>query len=252
MEGRGWGQTQALIILQGASRQAITSSTSCKTRKYPPIRRLPIHLNQRDFNLSILKKYRSKTSYLTTLVSTMASEPPHPTISAGDHKAYMEYALERACLSPPASTKFCVGAVLVDADENVILSTGYSLELPRDSLGDPGSTHAEQCCFIKVAQKHNLPEERIGEVLPKNTVLYTTMEPCNKRLSGNRTCVERILRLNGAIKVIYVGIREPEVFVGENVGMQKLKDAGVIVEVVEGMQDRILQVSTAGHEVEKS
>ncbi len=182
----------------------------------------------------------------------MASEPPHPTISAGDHKAYMEYALERACLSPPASTKFCVGAVLVDADENVILSTGYSLELPRDSLGDPGSTHAEQCCFIKVAQKHNLPEERIGEVLPKNTVLYTTMEPCNKRLSGNRTCVERILRLNGAIKVIYVGIREPEVFVGENVGMQKLKDAGVIVEVVEGMQDRILQVSTAGHEVEKS
>jgi len=252
LEGRGWGQTQALIILQGASRQAITSSTSCKTRKYPPIRRLPIHLNQRDFNLSILKKYRSKTSYLTTLVSTMASEPPHPTISAGDHKAYMEYALERACLSPPASTKFCVGAVLVDADENVILSTGYSLELPRDSLGDPGSTHAEQCCFIKVAQKHNLPEERIGEVLPKNTVLYTTMEPCNKRLSGNRTCVERILRLNGAIKVIYVGIREPEVFVGENVGMQKLKDAGVIVEVVEGMQDRILQVSTAGHEVEKS
>ena len=41
-------------------------------------------------------------------------------------------------------------------------------------------------------------------------------------------------------------------FVGENVGMQKLKDAGVIVEVVEGMQDRILQVSTDGHEVEKS
>ncbi len=64
--------------------------------------------------------------------------------------------------------------------------------------------------------------------------------------------MERILRLNGAIKVVYVGIREPEVFVGENVGMQKLKDAGVIVEVVEGIQDRILQVSTAGHEVEKS
>lgn len=211
---------------------------------------LPNYLNLRDFNLFIAKS--QVQNFLRTLVSTMASELPHPTISAGDHKAYMEYALERARLSPPAITKFCVGAVLVDADENAILSTGYSLELPRDSLGDPGSTHAEQCCFIKVAQKHNLPEERIGEVLPKNTVLYTTMEPCNKRLSGNRTCVERILRLNGAIKVVYVGIREPEVFVGENVGMQKLKDAGVIVEVVEGIQDRILQVSTAGHEVEKS
>ena len=180
----------------------------------------------------------------------MASEQPYPTIAAGDHKAFMAYALDRARLSPPASTKFCVGAVLVDADKNKILSTGYSLELPRDSLGDPGSTHAEQCCFIKVAQKHNIPEERIGEVLPTNTVLYTTMEPCNKRLSGNRTCVERILRLNGAIKVVYVGIKEPEVFVGENVGRRRLQDAGVAVTIVEGMQDEILKVSTAGHETE--
>jgi pyrimidine deaminase RibD-like protein len=171
----------------------------------------------------------------------MASEPSHSTIAAGDHMGYMEYALEQARLSPPAPTKFCVGAVLVDADKNEILSTGYSMELP-------GNTHAEQCCFIKVAQKHNLPEERIGEVLPKNTVLYTTMEPCNKRLSGNRTCVERILRLNGAIKVVYVGIKEPEIFIGENVGRKRLEDAGVVVTFVEGIQDRILEVSTAGHE----
>ncbi|KAI9768051.1 MAG: hypothetical protein M1839_004211 [Geoglossum umbratile] len=170
----------------------------------------------------------------------MASEPSHPIIVAGDHRGYMEYALERARLSPPAPTKFCVGAVLVDAEKNDILSTGYSMELP-------GNTHAEQCCFTKVAQKHNLPEERIGEVLPKNTVLYTTMEPCNKRLSGNRTCVERILTLNGAIKVVYVGIKEPETFVGGNVGRKRLEDAGVVVTVVEGMQDRILEVSTAGH-----
>ncbi len=180
----------------------------------------------------------------------MAFESSHPKIAAGNHEGFMEYALDKARLSPPASTKFCVGAVLVDAEKNEILSTGYSLELPRDSLGDPGSTHAEQCCFIKVAQKHNLPEERIGEVLSKNTVLYTTMEPCNKRLSGNRTCVERILRLNGAIKVVYVGIKEPEIFVGENVGRKRLEDAGVEVTIVEGMQDRILKVSTAGHEAE--
>jgi pyrimidine deaminase RibD-like protein len=171
----------------------------------------------------------------------MASELSHPIIAAGDHKGFMEYALEQARLSPPAPTKFCVGAVLVDADKNEILSTGYSMELP-------GNTHAEQCCLIKVAQKHNLPEERIGEVLPKNTVLYTTMEPCNKRLSGNRTCVERILRLNGAIKVVYVGIKEPEIFIGENVGRKRLEDAGVVVTFVEGIQDRILEVSTAGHE----
>ena len=178
----------------------------------------------------------------------MASEPSHPSIAADDHKEYMEYALDQARLSPPVPTKFCVGAVLVDADKNEILSTGYSMELPGDTPGDPGNTHAEQCCFIKVAQKHNLPEERIREVLPNKTVLYTTMEPCNKRLSGNRTCVERILRLNGAIKAVYVGINEPETFIDENVGRKRLEDAGVKVMFVEGMQDRILKVSTAGHE----
>ena len=177
----------------------------------------------------------------------MASELSHPVITAGDHAAFMEYALEKARLSPPAPTKFCVGAVLVDADRGEILSTGYSMELPDDNPDDPGKTHAEQCCFIKVARKHHLPEDRVGEVLPKNAALYTTMEPCNRRLSGNRTCVERILRLQGAIKTVYVGIKEPEKFIGENLGMKRLRDAGIEIEVVEGMQDRILEVSTAGH-----
>lgn len=182
----------------------------------------------------------------------MASKLSDLFIAAGDHKGYMEYAIEQARLSLPSPTKFCVGAILVDADKNEILSTGYSKELAEYTPTDPGSTHAEQCCFIKVAQQHNLPEERIGEVLPENTVLYTTMEPCNRRLSGNRTCVERILRLNGAIKAVYVGIKEPGTFIGENVGKKRLEDAGISVILVEGLQDRILEVSMAGHEKEKS
>lgn len=56
------------------------------------------------------------------------------------------------------------------------------------------------------------------------------------------------MRLNGAIKVVYVGIKEPETFIGENVGRKMLEDAGVVVKFVEGMEDRILEVSTAGHE----
>lgn len=159
----------------------------------------------------------------------------------------MEYALKQALLSPPASTKFCVGAVLVDADSNRIISTDYSLELPRDSLGDLGTTHAEQCCFIKVAQKYDIPEDRIGEVLFANGVLFTTMEPCNKRLSGNGTCVARI-RLNGAVKVVYVSIKEPEAFAAQEhgtTGRKKLEDGGVAIRFVE---ERILEVSTAGHD----
>jgi pyrimidine deaminase RibD-like protein len=180
----------------------------------------------------------------------MASNKSYPSIPAGDHKAFMEYALEQARHSPPAPTKFCVGAVLVDADKNEILSTGWSLELPDNNPADPGKTHAEQCCFIKVAQKHGLPEERLCEVLPKNTVLYTTMEPCNKRLSGNKSCVDRILRLKESIRVVYIGIKEPDNFIDQSilvVGRKRLVDAGVEVIFIEGMEDQILKVSMAGH-----
>ncbi|KAK0102073.1 hypothetical protein ONS95_001128 [Cadophora gregata] len=180
----------------------------------------------------------------------MFSEPTHPKIAAGNHEGYMEYALEQARHSPPAPTKFCVGAVLVDADENKILSTGWSLELPDNNPEDPGKTHAEQCCFIKVGQEHNLPEARLCEVLPRNTILYTTMEPCNERLSGNKPCVDRILALKECIKAVYIGIKEPENFIDQRIliaGRQRLQDAEIQAVFVEGMEDRILEVALAGH-----
>ncbi|KAM5523645.1 hypothetical protein FOXYSP1_13988 [Fusarium oxysporum f. sp. phaseoli] len=153
----------------------------------------------------------------------------YPKFEVGDHVALMEFALTQAKKSPPAANKFCVGAVLVDAAKGRVISTGYSLEYPRDYKGDPGTTHAEQCCFIKIADEHNLPEGRIHEVLPTDTSLYTTMEPCNERLSGNMTCVTRILRLKSAIKTVYVGIREPGTFIANNDGQQRLEANGVKV-----------------------
>ncbi len=178
----------------------------------------------------------------------MDSQPAYPTIAVGDHEAFMEFALEQARKSPPASNKFCVGAVLVDADKGEVLSTGYSLEYPRDYKGDLGTTHAEQCCFIKIADKHNLPEERIEKVLPPNTALYTTMEPCNERLSGNMTCCTRILRLKGAIKTVYVGIKEPGTFIAHNDGWDRLEANGVkVVFPVEHLRGKITEVSMAGH-----
>ncbi|EAQ84799.1 hypothetical protein CHGG_08813 [Chaetomium globosum CBS 148.51] len=173
-----------------------------------------------------------------------------PVFPPGDHKAYMKYAAEQAQLSPPSPSKFCVGAVLVDADRNEIISTGYSEELPRDRPGDPGSTHAEHCCFIKVADRHGVHDFDIAEVLPRNTVLYTTMEPCNQRLSGSRTCVERILALGNAIKVVYVGIREPDTFIQLNEGIVRLEEAGIKVEMLDNdieLREFILDVTFAGH-----
>lgn len=73
------------------------------------------------------------------------------------------------------------------------------------------------------------------------------MEPCNERLSGNTTCVERILKLKDVIGAVYVGIREPSTFIGRNDGIQRLREVGIAVEMLEDMRDRILKVSTAGH-----
>ena len=178
----------------------------------------------------------------------MAATSSCPTIAAQDHQAFMEYALKIARHSPPGPDKFCVGAALVDEDSGKILSDGYSLELPGDRPGDPGKTHAEQCCFIKISEQHGIDEARIGEVLPPNTVLYTTIEPCNSRLSGNKPCVDRSIGLKGAVKTVYVGIQEPDTFITANSDRQRLEDAGINMVFVEGMQDQILKVAMAGHE----
>ncbi|KAK4982180.1 hypothetical protein LTR66_009429 [Elasticomyces elasticus] len=154
--------------------------------------------------------------------------------SPKDHTAYMRLALSCAKQSPPKSSNYCVGAVIVSPSSTpAILATGYTLELPG----------------------HGIPEERVGEVLPPDAELYTTMEPCNLRLSGNTPCVDRILAARfqqsdgkvGGIQKVYIGVKEPEKFVGENEGRKKLEDAGVEVVHLPGMEDEILTVATAGH-----
>lgn len=155
----------------------------------------------------------------------------------GDHLAYMRYALSLARRAPPKPTNFCVGAVLVDESTNTVLSTGYTMELP-------GNTHAEQCCLTKT-KNGGLPETG-GAAASQKLVLYTTMEPCNKRASGNMACTETILK-SGGIKIVYVGVKEPEKFVGENVGRAKLEEAGIEYVHVPGLEAEILEVATAGH-----
>lgn len=194
------------------------------------------------FDLSVFEKQCiTSTKAFLPLLITMATELVHRQIEAGDHAGYMGYALSRAELSPPKPTNFRVGACIVDADKNDILATGFTLELE-------GNTHAEQCCLLKLAKKHGVSEDQLGGVLPSNTVLYTTMEPCNKRLSGNAPCTERILKLGGAIKTVYVGVKEPEKFVGENEGRKRLEEAGITVLHIGGLEAKILEVATAGHE----
>ena len=168
----------------------------------------------------------------------MASEQPL------SHVGYMRRALSLAKLSPPKPTNFRVGAILVNEDSNEVLATGYTLELP-------GNTHAEQCCLMKFAALQNVEADQVVNVLPPSTVIYTTMEPCNKRSAGNIPCVERIIAtqkgMNGGIKTVYLGVAEPEKFVGENAGRSRLEAAGVVCIQVPGLEDEILDIATAGH-----
>jgi len=177
----------------------------------------------------------------------MPHEPTHAT-----HLKYLTQALTLARLSPPKQSNFRVGCVIVSyakgtEDEGTPLSTGYTLELE-------GNTHAEQCALTKLAQQHQISEEQLNQVLTPefNAVLYTTLEPCGKRLSGNLPCVERIIatregNTSGGVRKVVFGAKEPGTFVQDSKSLQRLDQAGVSWEFVQGLDDEILQVAMEGH-----
>ncbi|KAH3898738.1 bifunctional DRAP deaminase/tRNA pseudouridine synthase RIB2 SCDLUD_005065 [Saccharomycodes ludwigii] len=147
------------------------------------------------------------------------------------HKKYMELAIEEAKKCEATTTAFSVGAVLVNGDK--ILSTGYSRELP-------GNTHAEQCCIEKWNAKNK------GDI-PEGSVLYTTMEPCSLRLSGNKPCVDRIIDLKGKIRTVFVGVMEPDTFVKNNVSLSKLNECNIDYILVPGYEQECNKAAFKGH-----
>ena len=183
------------------------------------------------------------------------------TTQAEGHLSYLRLALDLAKRSPPKETNFRVGAILVSDPDNQpsaaanVLSTGYTLELD-------GNTHAEQCALTKLASKHSVPESQLNTVLTPelNATLYTTLEPCGKRLSGNTPCVQRIISTRrspgesgttkggkGGIRKVIFGAKEPGTFVKDSESCRMMTDAGVDWEYVEGLRDEILAVAKEGH-----
>lgn len=152
---------------------------------------------------------------------------PFPEWGLEPNRKFMELALEEAKKCEGTETAFSVGAVLVKDGE--VLSTGYSRELP-------GNTHAEQCALEKYFAKHNTKD------VPEGTVIYTTMEPCSERLSGNEPCVQRILK--SCIKTVFVGVLEPDTFVANNTGKQLLTEANVEYIHIPGYEEECLAAAT--------
>ena len=126
--------------------------------------------------------------------------------------AFMRLAILEAHCSQSSENAYCVGCVVVR--DGKVLSSGFSRELP-------GNTHAEQVAL----QKLNFEAQ--------GATVYTTMEPCSKRVSGNTPCVQSCLRA-GVARVV-IGVMEPTTFVICE-GVRLLRDAGVDVTLLEGLE----------------
>jgi pyrimidine deaminase RibD-like protein len=159
----------------------------------------------------------------------------------------MKIALAEAEKCTPTTTAFCVGCVLVfrGLENPVILSTGYSRELE-------GNTHAEANALSKA---NNLTPDALSALsIPPtfpsvvhvlaHTDAYTTMEPCSVRLSGLAPCADALIA--AGIRRCFIGVGEPDDFV-QCEGARKLKDAGIEVHWVKGLEDDCLRVARRGH-----
>ena len=156
----------------------------------------------------------------------------YPTWVTEPCKPYMELALQMAAKCGETQTQFNVGAVLVY--DGQILATGHSRELP-------GNTHAEQCALEKYF-------EQSGErTVPEGTEIFTSMEPCSFRLSGQSPCVNRILDVNN-IKSCFVGVLEPDTFVKDNSSSKILSEANISYIYIPGFEKRALEIAIKGHD----
>ncbi|KAI5479559.1 hypothetical protein MNV49_003296 [Pseudohyphozyma bogoriensis] len=131
---------------------------------------------------------------------------------------YMKLALAEAAKCVPTPTAFCVGAVIVSrpstASPPTILSTGYSRELA-------GNTHAEACAIDKFLAQAEHVEHAKQQLVGAD--IYTTLEPCSVRTSGNTPCVKRIVECK--FGRVLMGVEEPTDFV-ECEGTRQLKESG--------------------------
>lgn len=105
----------------------------------------------------------------------------------------LQAAIELSRRCAPTDSAFCVGAILVSASGQVIAQR-YSRQChPKD--------HAEEAALAVAAAS--------GADL-RGATLYTSLEPCLRRVSRPASCAELIVRA-GVPRVVYAW-REPPIF----------------------------------------
>lgn len=125
---------------------------------------------------------------------------------------WLREAIALSQCSPESASAFSVGAVLVAADGSVI-ATGYSRE------SDPHD-HAEEAALARAKAGRTDPWVLAG------ATMYTSLEPCRRRLSRPRSCAELILA--AGIRRVVLAWLEPPLFVPGG-GAPWLREHGVTV-----------------------
>ncbi|KAL1761713.1 cytidine deaminase-like protein [Schizophyllum commune] len=163
----------------------------------------------------------------------------------------MRLALAEAARCEPTPTAFCVGCVLAYRDpsssEPTVIATGYSRELP-------GNTHAEANALTKLRAltptefAARLPsfdpsKASVDDIL-RQVDVYTTLEPCSIRTSGLAPCADALIA--AGVRRCFIGVGEPDDFV-QCEGARKLKDAGVEIVWLKGMEEECLSAARRGH-----
>jgi pyrimidine deaminase RibD-like protein len=134
-----------------------------------------------------------------------------------DDTYWLNLAVTLSKKSKPAKVGFCVGAIIVDQN-NEFIAEGYSRETDLDK-------HAEEIAI----EKANLANCDLN-----HATLYSSLEPCGERLSGRKTCVDFIIE-NHIPRVVF-GAYEPSLYV-EGVGEELLLKAGIVTRFIATGQD---------------
>lgn len=135
----------------------------------------------------------------------------------------------------------CILVVRLPPESNpVVLATGYSRELPGNTHAEANALSKARCLSsLELSAVLSTSSTTLDEVL-SHVDVYTTMEPCSIRTSGLSPCADALVAAN--IRRCFIGVGEPADFVICE-GAQKLKDAGIEVIWVKGLEQECLQVA---------
>ena len=146
------------------------------------------------------------------------------TVTVRDRQ-WLQAAIELSRRCVPSATAFSVGAVIVDAGNDVI-ADGYSRDVDAH-------VHAEESALGRLAD---------GDPRLSTATIYSSLEPCSARKSRPRSCVDLIAA--AGIRRVVFALTEPPLFVTGR-GAESLRRAGIAVVQLEEFGEAVKDIN--GH-----